>query len=143
MGQMAIHGLLAEGARNYAEFIGERPPDEVARLMRRSAVVVLPSRAESFGAVLVEALACGTPVIATRCGGPEDIVTERVGLLIDKERPDVLAAAIERVLDRRSDYDPAELRAHALDNFSWDRVAQQTVELYDAALNHPIKRGSQ
>ena len=125
------------GLGRHAEFIGERPPDEVARLMRQSAVVVLPSRAESFGAVLVEALACGTPVIATRCGGPEDIVTERVGLLIDKENPDVLAAAIERVLDRRSDYDPVELRAHALDNFSWDRIARRTLDLYGAALARP------
>ena len=138
-----LRAMAAEmGLGRHAEFIGERPPDEVASLMRQSAVVVLPSRAESFGAVLVEALACGTPVIATRCGGPEDIVTERVGLLIEKERPDVLAAAIERVLDRRNDYDPAELRAHALKNFSWDRVAQQTVQLYDAALNHPPARRS-
>jgi glycosyltransferase involved in cell wall biosynthesis len=130
-----LRAMAAElGLGRHAEFIGERPPDKVARLMGQSAVVVLPSRAESFGAVLVEALACGTPVVATRCGGSEDIVTERVGLLIDKECPDVLAAAIERVLDRRSDYDPAELRAHALDNFSWDGIARRTLDLYGAAL---------
>ena len=64
-------------------------------------------------------------------------MTERVGLLIDKENPDVLAAAIERVLDRRSDYDPVELRAHALDNFSWDRIARRTLDLYGTALARP------
>ncbi len=123
------------GLDNRVEFAGMQPPHEVGRHMRESAVLVLPSRAESFGAVLVEALACGTPVVATRCGGPEDIVTDQVGMLVPKDDVDVLAAAIGHVLERRSDYDPAQLRAYALENFAWKRIAHRTVDLYREALD--------
>jgi glycosyltransferase involved in cell wall biosynthesis len=119
---------------SYVNFAGEKPLPELVRHMQESAVLVLPSRAESFGAVLVEALACGTPVVATRCGGPEDIVTDDVGILVPPENPEALAAAIQRVLSQRNRYDPARLRAYALERFSWDRIAQQTVQLYHQAV---------
>jgi glycosyltransferase involved in cell wall biosynthesis len=98
--------------------------------MRQSALLVLPSRAESFGAVLVEALACGTPVLATRCGGPEDIVTETVGLLVSVNNAAALAEGMERILSRRQRYCPARLRAYALERFSWEQIAEETVNLY-------------
>src|SRR5262249_62336963 len=74
--QRLAHDL---GLDAHVEFVGMKPPAEVARYMQESALLVLPSRRESFGSVLVEALACGTPVVATRCGGPEDIVNDSVG----------------------------------------------------------------
>jgi teichuronic acid biosynthesis glycosyltransferase TuaC len=119
----------------HLEFVGHQPPDEVARYMRESALLVLPSRAESFGAVLVEALACGTPVVATKCGGPEDIVKDEVGMLVPPEDSRALAAAIEHVMANGFDYDPATLRAYALENFSWGRIAQQTTDLYHEAIS--------
>ncbi len=122
------------GLDNHVEFVGPQSPDEVARYMRESALLVLPSHAESFGTVLVEALASGTPVVATRCGGPEDIVNERVGLLIPKGNVDALASAIDRVLRRRAEYDPATLRSYALANFSWERVAHRVTDLYAEAI---------
>jgi glycosyltransferase involved in cell wall biosynthesis len=117
-----------------ATFLGPQPPAEVARLMRESALVVLPSRGESFGAVLVEALACGTPVLATRCGGPEDIVTDDVGLLVPPEDEWALAQGIEHLLRQRPRYNSRRLRAYALGRFSWERVAADTLNLYHEAL---------
>lgn len=119
----------------HVDFVGHRSPDEVARYMRESALLVLPSRAESFGAVLVEALGCGTPVVSTRCGGPEDIVTENVGVLVPKEDANALALAILRVLERGAEYDSAMLRAYALENFSWERVANRVIDLYAEAIS--------
>lgn len=118
------------GVDSHIEFAGIKSPIEVAKYMRESTLLVLPSRAESFGAVLVEALACGTPVVATRCGGPEDIVTDEVGILVQKEDDNALAHAIEMVLTQQKMYDPAKLRAYALDNFSWKRIASKTIDLY-------------
>ncbi len=121
----------------HVEFVGGRPPEEVAEWMRRSAVLVLPSRAEAFGAVLVEALACGTPVVATYCGGPEDVINDRVGRLVPRDNEGALANAVEDVLAHRERYDPDWLRAYALEGFSWDKIARRTVELYGAARNGP------
>jgi teichuronic acid biosynthesis glycosyltransferase TuaC len=123
----------------HIEFVGGQPPEKVAEWMGRSAVLVLPSRAEAFGAVLIEALACGTPVVATRCGGPEDVVNDRVGRLVPSDDEEALAGAIENVLAHRDRYDPAQLRAYALEGFSWDTIARRTLDLYEAAMSVPAR----
>lgn len=127
---------LADSLRlgDRVRFAGPLPPDDVARLMRESALVVLPSRAESFGAVLVEALASGTPVVATRCGGPEDIVSEGDGVLVPPEDPTALADAISTVLREAGRFDARELRARATPRFSWHEVVAQTREEYVRAM---------
>lgn len=119
----------------YVKFLGIQTPSQVADAMRKSMMLVLPSRRETLGAVLIEALACGTPVVATRCGGPEDVVTDTVGRLVPREDPFSLANAMEAVLMERNRYDPRVLRAYAEEHFSWKRVAEQTVALYQAALS--------
>jgi teichuronic acid biosynthesis glycosyltransferase TuaC len=116
------------------EFVGKQQPVDVVRYVQESAVLVLPSRAESFGMVLVEALACGTPVVATRCGGPEDIVNDRVGVLVPPEDPQALATAIAQVLDRRNSFAAEELRSYALRQFGLDAVGARLKALYDEAL---------
>lgn len=121
------------GLGDRVTFLGRRPQHEVARLMAESAVVVLPSRAESFGAVLVEALACGTPVVATRCGGPEDIVVDGVGELVPVEDPEALADALTRVLADPGRYDVAQLRRYALERFGWPKIADQILAVYREA----------
>jgi teichuronic acid biosynthesis glycosyltransferase TuaC len=121
---------------DYVEFLGPKTPPEVAVQIQQSALLVLPSRRESFGAVLIEALACGTPVVATRCGGPEDIVNNSVGLLVEKEDPAALAQGIEQVLDRREEYEAAKLRDYALENFGAEKVSRRIADLYaDAVAN--------
>jgi glycosyltransferase involved in cell wall biosynthesis len=111
-----------------------KSPEEVAAHIRESALLVAPSRSETFGSVLIEALACGIPVVSTRCGGPEDFVTDEVGRLVPKEDETALAEAIAETLDQRHRYDPLRLRQYALDNFTWERVARRNVEIYEEAL---------
>lgn len=122
----------ALGLSDCLEVVGGRSPEQVARLMAESAVLVVPSRAESFGAVVIEALACGTPVVATRCGGPEEIVTPRVGRLVPTEDPDALAAALGDVLDDPDRYEPAELRGYALERFGAEAVQRRLAAIYGA-----------
>ena len=133
--QDRVRALTVElGLAEHVDFAGRKPLAELVAQIQRSALLVLPSRAESFGMVLVEALACGTPVVATRCGGPEDIVDERVGVLVPPEDPAALAAGIENVLDLREQFDPAALREHALARFGIESVTSRYAELYAAAL---------
>ena len=122
------------GLDAHVRFLGVQAPEQVAEAMRRSTLLVLPSRRETLGAVLIEALACGTPIVATRCGGPEDVVTEAVGKLVPREDPARLAEAMEEVLEQRERYDPQVLRRYAEDHFSWKKVATQTIDLYRLAL---------
>ena len=134
--QERLQALARElGLADCVAFVGQRPPEEVARFMRESAVVVLPSRAESFGSVLVEALACGTPVVASRSGGPEDIVDDEVGKLVPTGDPEALAQAIVAVLEQPDRYDAARLREHALRRFGWTTIERELREVYELAVD--------
>jgi teichuronic acid biosynthesis glycosyltransferase TuaC len=115
-------------------FAGAKTPEEVAAEMRNSSVVVLPSRRETFGVVLAESLACGTPVVATRCGGPEDIVDESVGELIPPDDPQALANAIMSVVGRRAEFRPDVLSRHSLRQFGAGVVTRQMETVYTNAL---------
>lgn len=118
------------GIAPHVEFLGIKSPAQVADLMSKSAAVVVPSRRESFGAVIVEALACGTPVVATRCGGPEEILDDRLGVLVAKEDPAELAAGIEYVLNNRENYESASLSEFASSRFSWRAAAEKMSQVY-------------
>jgi glycosyltransferase involved in cell wall biosynthesis len=102
--------------------------------MATSAVLVLPSMLESFGAVLIEALACGTPVVSTRCGGPEDIVVDEVGRLVPVGDALALSRAVEDVLEDPHRYPVERLRHYALSHFSWDIVAERILSVYRGVL---------
>lgn len=130
--QQMAHDL---GLDHHVEFVGMKTAPEVSRYMAESAVLVLPSRRESFGSVLVEALACGTPVVATRCGGPEDIVNDHVGRLVPTDNAEVLTEAMADILDHPQHFLPEQLRAYALERFGWERVVAQNVEAYQDAVS--------
>src|SRR5439155_9534492 len=86
--------------------------DDAAGLMRRLDVLVAPSHQEPFGTVLAEAMAVGTPVVATRVGGLAEVVEDGVtGRLVEPGDPDALAAAVLRVLERRDEMGAAAARA--------------------------------
>ena len=139
--EMRLQRMVAElNLEDRVRFAGKQPLPELVRYIQECATLVLPSRAESFGMVLVEALACGTPVVATRCGGPEEIVNDQVGVLVPPEDPEALARGIEHVLEHGADYDPARLRAHALENFGLDSVGRRLKDLYQTALDRFEKR---
>jgi len=123
------------GLDRHVEFVGMKSASEVSRYMAESAVLVLPSRRESFGSVLAEALACGTPVVATRCGGPEDIVNNRVGRLVPIDHAEALSAAIADILDHPQYFLPEQLRAYALEHFAWERAATQNFDMYQDAVS--------
>jgi glycosyltransferase involved in cell wall biosynthesis len=127
----ALDRLVVElGLEGRVAFVDALPPPEVSRLMRESALLVSASRRESCGAVLIEALASGLPVVATRSGGPEDFVTDDVGLLVPGEDPAALADGMERLLLERHRFDPAALRSHALSRFAWEHLAERYLEVY-------------
>jgi glycosyltransferase involved in cell wall biosynthesis len=103
--------VMHEGAAAGVERLGW--VENAAGLMRHLSVLVLPSRDEPFGTVLAEAMAVGTPVVATRVGGLPEVVEDGVtGELVAPGDPVALAAAVLRVLARRDEMGAAA-REHA------------------------------
>lgn len=91
---------------------------------------VLPSRHESFGIVYVEALFCGRPVVATRCGGPEEYVNATTGLLTTVDDVAELAAAMQAMRRSYSSYDPQAIREWAFARYGSRSVCAQIVASY-------------
>jgi glycosyltransferase involved in cell wall biosynthesis len=102
----ALERLAGElGLESRVRFLGAQPRVDVLRALRAADVAVLSSRWENFPHVLVEALAVGTPVVATAVGGVGEIVADgENGLLVPSGDPDAFAAALARL------FDDAELR---------------------------------
>ncbi len=119
--------------------------NDVLSLTRACDVFVLPSLAEPFGLAILEAMALARPVIATRAGGPLEIIDDnRSGLLVPPQSPEALAASLQQLLRspdlRRSFGESALTRFNAL--FTADRMARQTLAIYRKALepgNEPSK----
>jgi glycosyltransferase involved in cell wall biosynthesis len=102
--------------------------DNAPGLMRHLDVLVLPSYEEPFGTVLAEAMAVGTPVVATRVDGLPEVVADGVtGRLVAPGDPPALAAAVLEVLERRAEMGSAA-RGHAR-QFATDRYVQQVEDL--------------
>ena len=111
----------ALGLDDRIRFLGRQTHDGVARLMSAFDVFCLPSRNEGCPNVVLEALAAGKPVVATRVGGIPELLTEgKNGYLVPSEDPAALARALDQALGRT--WDPAALRA-SVEFLSWDAVA--------------------
>lgn len=91
---------------------------------------VLPSAVETFGVAYIEALASGLPVIATRCGGPEDFVDESNGILVDVDNREELHAAMEDMISNINKYHPKKISERTKDKFSDVRIAERIEEVY-------------
>lgn len=131
----------AASADPSARFVGARPHDEIPEWLAAADLVALPSWSEGTPNVLLEAFACGRPIVATRVGGIPDLLADDgrgrdavLGELVPPRDPDALAGALVRAL-RRPAGDPARLAACAHVG-SWD----QSAEALSAALTQAIER---
>ena len=111
-------------------FLGRISRDAIQEEMQRASCLVLPSRYEAFGAVLIEAMATGLPVIATRSGGPDFIVTKETGMLIDPENSEQLAVAMEKMMDDYNSFSPEIIRAKTMKQYGQARVMEQYNKLF-------------
>jgi alpha-maltose-1-phosphate synthase len=113
------------------------PVPEVVELYSHAAVFVCPSIYEPFGLINLEAMACGTPVVASRVGGiPEVVVDGETGRLVEPGDPAALGRALREVLadperGRRMG-EAGRRRVEA--QFSWDRIADRTMTVYREAI---------
>jgi teichuronic acid biosynthesis glycosyltransferase TuaC len=139
VGPDGTKGLFSREARSLGvdssiTLTGPLPPSAVAKLMRQSRLLCLPSHGEGNPVCVMEALSCGLPVVATRVGGIPDIVEhEKTGLLIDKGDVEGLAAALVTLLRDPNWCARMGQAAHAFARVHLDarKTASRLVELYD------------
>jgi glycogen synthase len=113
------------------------PVPEVVQLYSHAAVFVCPSIYEPFGLINLEAMACGTPVVASRVGGiPEVVVDGETGWLVEPGEPAALGAALRRALadPERARRMGEAGRRRVESHFSWDRIADRTLGVYQDAI---------
>ena len=137
--QQATQGLAVElrvvGARGWGGvrvdgWLGRVSDEELAALYRGARCLLYPSLYEGFGVPVLEAMACGTPVV-TSAGGATEEVAGGAAVLVDPRDPASIAAGVEEAEARRDDLVARGLeRARA---FTWERVAAETRAVYEEA----------
>ena len=115
-------------------FIKNQPHQILNELYNIADVSIVCSRSEAFGLVAIEALACGTPVIASNIGGLTDIVNEKVGFLFESENEIDLANKINLILNKKVIFDKTIISKYAKENFSQDQYIEQLINIYNKCL---------
>jgi glycosyltransferase involved in cell wall biosynthesis len=138
-----IEGIVAElGMSDFTIFPGRLGDDILPAYYAAADVCVVPSHYEPFGLVAIEAMASGTPVVASDVGGLQfTVVPEETGLLAAPKDEADFADAIDRILSNPDWRDQLgkEARARVESKFSWDGVAHQLSDLYTKLIEEPAK----
>ena len=119
------------------KFLGVLSHNELVTWYQRAAIFVAPSLWDNSPNTIYEAMACGTPVIATRVGGIPELVDEGVtGLLVPPSDPDELAEAIIALLgnDQRRERMGQRARAKAVEQYSLQKILERTLAFYRSVL---------
>jgi glycosyltransferase involved in cell wall biosynthesis len=120
--------VAAQNASGYVHVVGSCAPDDVAVWMAAANLVTLPSYMEGCPNVVLEALACGRPVVATNVGGIPEIMNNECGRLVPPRDSGKLATALASVLDQS--WDAAAISAHR--GRSWEMVAAELSQVFDS-----------
>lgn len=130
------------GIHNHVRFEGWLDRGQVLRRMAESDAFLFPSLRDGGGAVVVEAMAVGTPVVCLDLGGPGMHVTEESGFAVPAHAPDRAVEDLAEALDRLAT-DPAlwdsmssAARERAIDHYRWDSLGNRLDEIYTEAINH-------
>ena len=134
--QRTEYQRLAEdlGLGDAVAFHGARSRREVAEFMQRADLFVLSSLAETFSVPAAEAMACGTPVVSTRCGGPEEFIVEDVGVLVASQDADALFRGLDQMLDNLHLYSRQRISRYARERFSPEVVGAQLHAVYESLI---------
>lgn len=129
--EMYLKELTAKfNIEDKVEFLGTVPNRQMPELLTGCDCFVLPSEFETFGVVYVEAMACGLPVIATKCGGPEEFVNEENGILIPVNDEKALIEAMEYMIQNINEYESKKIINSVKNNFSEYSVSKKIERIF-------------
>lgn len=114
--------------------MGVKVRKEIAKKMSESNCFVLASKKETFGVAYIEAMAMGLPVIATKCGGPEDFVNNKNGLLINVDDKNELMQAMKYMYQNSSNYISIEIANSVKMKFGEAMISNQLINIYQSII---------
>jgi L-malate glycosyltransferase len=132
-------GLLLDDLKKYCaelnvservKFLGALSREEVKSQLDNCNIFLSTSVYETFGISLIEALACGKPVVSTDSGGPRDIIEDGDGLIIERHDPVSFSEGILHVIRNYSNYDSRSIRNRCFSRFSSKKVANSLLRVY-------------
>ena len=125
------------GIADVVTFLGKREQDVLPYYYSAAEVCVVPSHYESFGMVALEAMACGTPVIASRVGGLTSTVKDgHTGFLVPSDDPHALAKKLKLLLTNENlRRDMGRQATRLAERYRWSTVAGQIIALYRELIN--------
>lgn len=119
------------GLEGRVTLLGYQSRQAIAQVYEMCDCFMLVSSTETFGVAYVEAMAAGLPVIATRCGGPEDFVNDDNGILVDVDNINQIAGAIRQLHEKAALYKSERLRNFVVNHYSPNVIACELTHLYE------------
>lgn len=116
--------------KHKVKLTGQLQKTEIAEYLGKADFLVFPSKHESFGLVIAEALSTGIPVIVGDKTAPKEFVNENNGLLVPYDNENAIAEAILKLTKQIQQYNSTEIRNEIVNNFSFDRFGKKMIELY-------------
>jgi glycosyltransferase involved in cell wall biosynthesis len=129
----ALQALAREsGVGDHVRFVGALPQDELRDYYGAADALVLASSREGWANVLLESMACGTPVVASAAGGsPEVVAASEAGVVMAERTPEAVAASVKQLFARRPDR--ADTRRYA-EKFSWEETTRGQLQLFERVI---------
>jgi len=115
--------------------LGYKSKAEIAKEMRKTDFFVFPSKHESFGLVVAEALSCGLPVIVTDQTAPREFVNESNGILVPPYDIEAIAAAIQKMMNDLQTYNSPAIRQEVIEKFGFENFGKKLSDIYQSLLN--------
>lgn len=118
------------GIEQQVQFLGQLSRAQVLEMILESNAYALSSHTETFGVSVMESLALGRPVVATRCGGPESIVEDGDGYLVEKNNVQAMSSALTSLYKNYDKFDSIKIRQSCLDRYSERTVIEMISNVY-------------
>ena len=112
-------------------YLGIIQREELAEVINDHDIIIIASLIETLGMTMLEALSCGKPVVATKCGGPEEFITENNGILVPARDASELARGTIYVIRNYRKFNPNKISEYVLKNYSYSVVGRKFNNLYE------------
>ncbi len=124
-----------EVLNTFIVFEGLKTNEEVYEYLRACDFLVMNSRFETFSLICVEAMSCGKPVLATRCGGPQEYLTKESGIMIDVDSKEQLVSGLEFMIQHFKDFDPEKIIRTVETKFGEKTVSEEFNRFFRKAID--------